>query len=120
MKCAASIGLNTGMETFATFVTEASSMRVGSSNLKSIRYNGKTMVLTIYFRSGGVYRYFGVEPETVEELKFAASKGQYFYKFIRDVYQYERVKASRPGFKNAFNSTADIDHFGFTDTPEQD
>ena len=108
------------MHTFRRFVTEASSMRVGSSNLKSIRYNQKTAALTIYFRSGGVYRYYGVEPETVEELKFAASKGQYFYKFISDVYPVSLIKKSRPGFRDAFNSRADIDHFGFTDTPEQD
>lgn len=108
------------MHSFRQYVAEASSMKVGSSNLKSIRYNQKTSTLTIYFRSGGVYRYYGVEPETVDELKFTASKGQYFYKFIRDVYPFDRVKASRPGFSNAFNSTADIDHFSYTKTKEQD
>lgn len=101
-------------------MSESSSMRVGSSNLKSLRYNGKKKVLTIYFRSGGVYAFDGVEPETVDELKFAASKGQYFYKFIRDVYPYTRIKKSKPGFTNAFNSKADMDHFSFTHTPEQD
>ena len=78
-------------------------MAVASSNLQSIRYNEKREELTVTFRSGGVYRYFDVEPETVAELKYADSKGQYFFTRIRDNYRYEKVKSSRPGYSHSYN-----------------
>lgn len=89
-------------------------MALGSSNLKSIKYNDATEDLTIYFRSGAIYIFHDVEYETVEELKFADSKGQYFFTRIRDNYSFTKVRGSRPGFSHAFNtakSTAQH-HFG--------
>jgi hypothetical protein len=80
-------------------------MQVASSNLQSIRYSEKKEELTVTFRSGGIYRYFDVEPETIAELKFADSKGQYFFTRIRDNYRYEIVRASRKGFSHARNTS---------------
>lgn len=66
--------------------------RVKSSNLKSIGYDKKTETLSIRFKSGGRYEYYGVSEDVYDELMGASSKGSYLYWNIRDEYDYERME----------------------------
>lgn len=79
-------------------------MRVASSNLQSFSYDEKWETLDVIFRSGGVYRYEDVPEDVMDEMKFAESRGRYFYLYIRSVYPYTVLRHSRPGFRNAHNT----------------
>lgn len=94
------------MLTFLAFLKEES-MRLASSNLKSIRYNSKTEELIVYFRSGSIYSYDGVPRPVVQSLKFAESRGRYFWRYIRMSYPYRKLRGPNPGFKNAYNIAKD-------------
>lgn len=91
------------MHTFQEFLREYK-MRVASSNLQSFDYDDEWETLTVYFRSGGVYRYDGVPEDVVDEMKFAESRGIYFYTFIRSEYPYTVLRHARPGFSHARNT----------------
>lgn len=60
-----------------------------SSNIQSVGYDAEKQVLEVEFKSGGVYRYVGVNAETHEGLMRAASTGGYFAKHIRGKYALE-------------------------------
>ena len=62
-----------------------------SSSLRSVGYDAATETLEIEFRSGGVYRYYGVPREVYEALMKAPSLGSYFQAYIRDEYRYARA-----------------------------
>jgi len=64
---------------------------VKSSNLKRIGYDPSESVLEIEFLSGGKYIYNDVPKNIFLSLKRAPSKGKYFWRKIRDVYEYERI-----------------------------
>ena len=59
---------------------------VESDLIHSLAYDEETRILDIRFHGTGTYRYYEVEPEVVEELLDAGSKGQFFNDFIREVY----------------------------------
>jgi len=65
-----------------------------SSVLKSASY--ERGVLEIEFQHGDLYRYFDVPAETADALLASESKGQYFSKFIRDRYRFQKIR--RPSF----------------------
>lgn len=65
---------------------------VESSNIASIGYDAGGRILEVEFHDGGVYDYFDVPPEVFTDFMAASSKGQYFHRHIKDVYQYERVE----------------------------
>ena len=91
------------MLTFADFLLEYS-MSVASSNLTSFEYDPEWETLTVWFRSGGVYRYEGVPEDVVDEMKFAESRGIYFYRYIRSDYPFTVLRAARPGYSHSFNT----------------
>ncbi len=64
---------------------------VVSSDLRSVGYDPQQHVLEIEFNSGGIYHYSGAPASVYTSLISAASKGQYFHRFIKDVYTYQRV-----------------------------
>jgi len=64
---------------------------VDSSLIESVAYDAERMILDLWFTTGTHYRYFDVEPEVVEELMRAPSKGRYFNDEIRDAYIYRQV-----------------------------
>ena len=64
---------------------------VKSSNIQSIGYYAHGYELYIQFINGGLYVYFDVKREEVTGLLRAASKGRYFWKWIRDTYAYARI-----------------------------
>ncbi len=65
---------------------------VESTYIVSIGYGERTQTLEIEFMGGGVYQYYGVPPKEHEELRQAASHGQYFDENIKQgAYSYVRV-----------------------------
>ena len=66
--------------------------RVLSSNLKSVGYDDTENILEIEFKSGSIYQYFDVPREIYDELMRAQSKGKYFWRWIRDEFEYEKIK----------------------------
>ncbi len=64
---------------------------VSSSSLRAVGYDLAAGILEVEFRSGGVYRYYGVPPEVYRELLNAPSKGKYFQEHIRDEFRYARA-----------------------------
>ena len=64
---------------------------VKSSNINAIGYDPTSSVLEIEFRTGGIYRYFGVPDTIYRALVTAPSIGAFFQKRIRDTYRCEQV-----------------------------
>lgn len=64
---------------------------VESDLIHSIAYDEEQRTLDIRFHDSGTYRYYEVEPEVVEELLDAESKGHYFNDFIRDAYLFTQL-----------------------------
>ncbi len=91
------------MLSFRSYLIEYAA-KVASANLQSFRYNEDTEELTVWFRSGGVYLYHDVPADVVEEMRFAESRGRYFWRYIRLSYPYTQLRAARKGFSNAHNT----------------
>lgn len=64
---------------------------VESNLIHSIAYDEETRILDIRFHDTGMYRYYEVEPEVVEEFLDTESKGQYFNDYIRDAYLFTQL-----------------------------
>ena len=63
---------------------------VESSNIAQIGYDEAKCILQISFHSGGTYKYFDV-PNDVGGIFFNAdSKGKYFHKNIKNIYEYSK------------------------------
>jgi hypothetical protein len=62
---------------------------VDSSVIKSVDYKRRTML--IEFNSGNKYKYKGIPRNLFDAFKNAPSIGQYFNRYIKDKYQFERV-----------------------------
>jgi len=60
----------------------------GSSHLEEATYDPTEQTLEITFKSGDVYVYDNVPPETYSGLTRAGSAGQFFHRQIRDVFSY--------------------------------
>jgi hypothetical protein len=67
-------------------------INVISSNLKSVGYDAEKSILEIEFNSGSIYQYFGVPRNVFDLLMNASSKGGFHSDFIKDKFQYQRVK----------------------------
>jgi hypothetical protein len=65
-------------------------VRVSSSDLRSVGYEGTT--LEVEFRDGSVYQYFDVPAARHASLMAASSKGGYFADHIKGVYRYRRTR----------------------------
>ena len=63
---------------------------VKSSNILSVGYSRETRILYIKFHDGTVYRYFGVQQGTFDELLGASSHGSYAHGNIYNRFRYER------------------------------
>ena len=66
---------------------------VESSSIHSIGYDETTRTLEIQFQgdSERIYQYENVPPDVHQELMNADSKGQTFWRLVRDSYQYTRI-----------------------------
>ena len=65
-------------------------MKVQSSTISEINYDGK--LLTITFNNGSEYIYEGVSVKIYEDFSKAESKGKYFHENINHRYNYSRIK----------------------------
>ena len=65
-------------------------MKVQSSTISEINYDGK--LLTITFNNGSEYIYEGVSEKIYEDFSKAESKGKYFHENINYRYNYSRIK----------------------------
>lgn len=64
---------------------------LNSSNLKSVDYDEKTLILEVEFNRGGKYRYLEVPQEVINGLIDAKSAGVYFAHNIRNKYTTEKM-----------------------------
>lgn len=65
-------------------------MKVQSSTISEINYDGK--LLTVTFNNGREYAYEGVPANIYEDFSKAESKGKYFHENINYRYNYSRIK----------------------------
>jgi len=62
-----------------------------STVIRRFTYAADTRELCVEFVTGRCYQYEGVEPEAVERLRGAFSKGRHFNAYIRDRYRCRQV-----------------------------
>lgn len=68
---------------------------VDSSMISAFKYNDTTMTLEIIFNRTGLYRYFDVPADVVEDLRASSSKGSFMRSMIIGSYDYEKGKGWR-------------------------
>ncbi len=66
--------------------------RVNSETLLSIGYEPDAELLELEFTGGAVYDYHHVQPYLYMGLMHSNSKGAYFNKFIRDQYEFDKIR----------------------------
>jgi hypothetical protein len=62
-----------------------------SSNVAGFDYVCDRQILVVEFKKGGRYHYFDVPVSVFEQMKAAASKGQFLAQNVKNVYRYARV-----------------------------
>ena len=65
---------------------------VQSSNIHSVGYDASDQLLEIEFHSGGIFEYYRVPSKAYQSLVGADSKGKYFHRNIKDIYNYKRLR----------------------------
>ncbi len=65
---------------------------VASSNIASVGYDKKKMVMEVEFHNGGIYQYFDVPEKVYLGLINAPSHGAYFMHEVKDKFSYEKKK----------------------------
>jgi hypothetical protein len=70
---------------------------LASTMIRALAYDPDTRELRVRFAAGGVYRYFDVPAEVVEQLIDPpdGSHGRYFNDNIRDAFEFEEELTSR-------------------------
>jgi hypothetical protein len=64
-----------------------------STVIRSFHYDDASRALVIVFQSGRRYQYLDVPPQTVDELRSAFAKGEFFNAHIRGQFAYvEQVR----------------------------
>lgn len=63
-----------------------------STVIASIYYNPESLTLRIIYVSGAIYDYKEVPENIYIALKTSKTKGVYLNKFIKDKFQYEKIK----------------------------
>jgi hypothetical protein len=63
-----------------------------SSVVSAISYDPATSTLRIIFVSGRIYDYKNVPEKVFTAMKTAFSKGIYFNQYIKDYYQFDKIK----------------------------
>ena len=64
---------------------------IDSSNIESVGYDQEIQELQIRFLTGALYSYSGVPEEIYDELMAASSKGSFYNREIRSVYDYAKL-----------------------------
>ena len=74
-------------------------MPVESSAISSVGYDPRSKTLEVEFQSGSVYDYHGVPREVYESFLAASSKGRFFSRRIRNLYESRRGPRDSRGSK---------------------
>jgi hypothetical protein len=69
-------------------------VRMESSALAAVVYDGHRQVLQAEFRDGSIYQYSAVPARVYEELQSANSKGGFFNRSIRGHFPEQRLRKS--------------------------
>ena len=72
---------------------------VDSATLAAVAYDDAHELLQLEFRSGAIYRYFGIPAPLYEALLAAPSKGKYFNRAIRGKFAYSLSSNTRDVFQ---------------------
>ena len=62
-----------------------------SSNIARFAFDAQAHVLTVEFKNGGTYNYFDIPEIVFEQMKSAASRGQFLAQQIKGSYRYARA-----------------------------
>jgi len=65
--------------------------KVSSTFIDCIGYDGSRGLLYVKFKDGNIYRYYEVPEDIYNGILSASSNGRYFNKYIKNVYECERV-----------------------------
>lgn len=71
-------------------------VEVVSSEIAEVGYNASSRTLEVMLRSGAIYLYYFVPQDAYDALVSADSKGTYFRKSIRGVYEHHQIAEPRP------------------------
>ncbi|MFC3395928.1 KTSC domain-containing protein [Brenneria rubrifaciens] len=66
--------------------------RVASSELFAIGYDAEKSMLEVELLNGSIYQYFGVAQMIYEELMASSAKYQYYSRYIRNSFDYEKIQ----------------------------
>jgi hypothetical protein len=66
--------------------------KVSSSNIFSVGYDAENRVLEIEFVNGGLYQYFGVPQNVVDQFYAAPSKGKFLGSSVRNKYRTKKIR----------------------------
>lgn len=64
---------------------------VRSSNIRSVGYDIDSHELEIEFHHGGIYLFHNVPPMLYHALMAAPSKGSYFARYIKEIYEFTHI-----------------------------
>jgi KTSC domain-containing protein len=62
-----------------------------SSTIVRIGYDDEAMVMTVEFKSGGIYNYFDVPQHVFDGIRTAPSKGQFLAQQVKGNFRYART-----------------------------
>lgn len=65
---------------------------IQSSNLTSASYDTESSILTVTFKTGGIYEYEKVPWEVFTKFRMSESQGKFFNNNIAKVYSYKKIK----------------------------
>lgn len=65
---------------------------VESSNIKSIGYDSKKLMLHVEFNNGSIYQYNDVPKEIYDKMLSSSSVGMYLYKNIKNSFSYLKIR----------------------------
>ena len=72
-------------------------VKVESTTLRALAYDGSRGVLQLEFCTRAIYRYYGVPAVVYEALLGAPSKGRYFNRVIRGRFPYALCASAQTG-----------------------
>ncbi len=72
-------------------------VRVESTTLQAIAYDGSRGILQLEFCTRAIYCYYGVPAAVYEALRGAPSKGSYFNRVIRGRFPYALCASAQTG-----------------------
>lgn len=73
------------------FLVDGNELTMASTNVEDIRWDVNTDTLTVRFKSGGVYEYYGVPLSVVIAFVETDSPGRFVWNKLRDLYPYAKV-----------------------------